>query len=138
MTEKKRTTVELQVSQALHREAGRQQPDYLRELAARIERGEALGNMDRKVAAGAIKAIADAIPSTKPRSRGRQRKLDYGSIALEFMALTRRPKNPQSGVGAIRSLAESYKTTEESIRNALREFGSAASASFDPDPEPDK
>lgn len=94
----------------------RKQKAQLRDLAERIERGEPLGQIERRVVAAVLRAHADRMPETMPRKAGRAPQINRSAVALEFEQLTRRGMTRN---GAREHLAEKHGVSVEAIRQAL-------------------
>lgn len=125
--------IPLNPSADIYREAAEQGRAHMHELAGRIERGEDVLKWERKLAAAALRRVADDLPKEQPKQRGGQPTIDYGSVALEYMAMTKRPDEPMSGFRALGALAEKYGVSEDTIRNAVRQYGAEAASWFEPD-----
>lgn len=118
----------LSVAEDAFKKVAQEQRDSLTELAERIERGEALhSELERRLAAGAIRAHASTIPDGPRRGRGQQSRFPHGEVALRFAALVAGPAN-KSENAAHEDLATEFDVSVNAIKRAIATHGDAAFA----------
>lgn len=85
------------------------------ELAARLERGEALCAFDREtIAIGIRQYVKGMKPPARPR--GNKPKFDAGEAALRYGYLVNSAVEPAEAIGQI---ADSHGVSEEAVRKAI-------------------
>jgi hypothetical protein len=105
-------------------EAARHQREWINELADKIEAGEPLKTLlDRKLAAGLLRASAKQIPDKQPRRRGAEPKFNSQQAAWEFALLVN--AHGRSHNKAHEELAERFGVEPEAIRKALKKHPDA-------------
>lgn len=114
-----------------HERAAHSQKDYFETLAARIEAGEPMTSaMDRRLAAGAIRALAASIP-TKPKGKqGPPPKFCHQSEALTYAAY--RVKGVRHGE-VLAEIADRVGVSEQAVDKAIKKHRAGAFAMFDMD-----
>ena len=85
------------------------------DLAARLERGEALGAFDRETIAIGIRQYVKGM-KPPPRSRGNKPKFDAGFEAMRYGHLVNSGVEPAEAIGQI---ADKLGVSEEAVRRAI-------------------
>jgi len=107
------------------------QKAYFAKLAESIESGAAMESvMDRKLAAGAIRAFADSIPKAQKRKQGPAPKICGGSEALTYAASRLNPNGPLPHGEAVARIADRLEVSEQAVEKAIKPHRAAAFGMF--------
>jgi len=85
------------------------------DLAARLERGDALSAFERETIAIGLRLYVDTL-KPPPRPRGAKPKFDAGELALRYAYLVKDGRTPAEAIG---ELADEKGVAEESVRAAI-------------------
>lgn len=98
---------------AEYAEIARNQRDWARVLAAKIEAGEMLQPLDAMFVASIVRLWADNLKDQPPRKRGQLPKFNHADAAMLFFAWTETKRMTKTA--AIAKLAERYGVTVEAM-----------------------
>jgi len=85
------------------------------DLAARLERGDALSAFERETIAIGLRLYAESLePPARPR--GAKPRFDAGELALRYAYLVKDGRTPAEAIG---ELADPLCVSEEAVRNAI-------------------
>jgi hypothetical protein len=105
-------------------QAAQMQREWLNDMADKIEAGEPLETrLDRKVAAGVLRAWAKQIPAAAPRRKGHPPQFNTSELAWDFALLVN--VYGRSKHKAHQELAEHRGVSVEAVRKALRKHPDA-------------
>ncbi|MEM8489629.1 MAG: hypothetical protein AAF756_02300 [Pseudomonadota bacterium] len=104
------------VSDEQYRKTAEHQKASAIEVAAKIESGEELNAMERKLAAALVRRAGRAISSTRKRPAGKQKKLP-DTLPLQAAMLI--VHKEMSATAAAHALADKHGCTVQSVQQAL-------------------
>jgi hypothetical protein len=99
-----------------------------RELAEKIERGDTLDVIERRIVATILREAAGAISTVKPKREGHQPQVDPLTVALRYGWLCH-----HEGLGynaAVERLAQEHDASETTIKKIVRQYREWAAAQF--------
>jgi precorrin-6x reductase len=118
-------SVPLTVPPEVFEEVIRSQSAYSKELAEKVATGANLTKLDREYIAAVLRRhAAKVLIAKQPRKPGQPPKIDAGSVALLFAALTESGRMRPNA--AYEKLAGQHAVSVQTIKNAVKKHGEAS------------
>lgn len=117
-------TIEFLVPDEEHARVAQHQREYINSLADRLQKNEALSELDREWAAGILRSFAKQIPDRQRRKSGQAPRIDAGNLAIQYACMVHGQGMKPSAAKA--KLSEEHCVTIETVRKAIKKYGDTA------------